>query len=245
MNPSRLTVSSCALLAVLLPCSGGTQAADGGPDPSADPRFAPAAEQARREGEKVFKWILINGNQPKRPAQSSAAEPAAPAAKRSANAPTDKPPEPARATPSPERRARAATAAASASRGLSSEETATASVPWDPAPAAPAPVPVPESNAALQTPVEPPEDERLVLVSQVEPEFPVLVIKRLQKGSVLISFEVQVDGTVKDPAVVKSTHPRLNAAAVAAVAQWKFKPLSRAQSTSVELSFDIGQALRD
>ena len=78
MSPSRFPVPSRALCgALILSAVAATPASGAQPDPSADPKFAPAAERAKQEGDKVYKWILINGVAPKRAAQASAAEPAA------------------------------------------------------------------------------------------------------------------------------------------------------------------------
>lgn len=53
-------------------------AAQADPDePKVDPKFESQAEKARREGEKVFKWIRLHSNSPQRPAQPMAAGAAA------------------------------------------------------------------------------------------------------------------------------------------------------------------------
>jgi TonB family protein len=85
------------------------------------------------------------------------------------------------------------------------------------------------------------EDEQLQLVKQVDPEFPRSMIERLEKGAVQVKFDVNPDGTVSSPSVVKTSHPRLNDAAIAAVSQWRFKPLHHKQTGIVELKFDLSQ----
>jgi TonB family protein len=97
--------------------------------------------------------------------------------------------------------------------------------------------------AAAAASVELAEDEPLILAHQVEPEFPVAIVRRLQKGSVLIRFEVQTDGSVSGAEVVKTSNPRLNSAALQAVNQWRFQPLQQPQAGNAELAFDVRQAL--
>lgn len=92
---------------------------------------------------------------------------------------------------------------------------------------------------ALAAAPEPDADEVLVMVSQVEPQFPRAVMLDLRKGTVRVRFEVQPDGSVSAPAVVSSTNVRLNRAALAAVAQWKFQPLREPQEGIVELGFNL------
>jgi TonB family protein len=249
MNPLRLKESSLALVSVLYLYAGVAQAADSGAGAAADSKFAPAAENAQREGDKVFKWILLNGTASKRPVPAAAPEPAASAARRTATPRTEGAAAPAKAAALPQRKTQAAVASApppppaSASR-VPAAQAAPVQAARSEAPAASASVPT-GTPATSPEPIEPPADEPVILVHQVEPEFPVAIVQRLQKGAVLVRFDVQADGSVNDPVVVKSTHPRLNAAAVAAVAQWRFQPLRRAQSASAELAFDIRQAQSD
>jgi TonB family protein len=98
------------------------------------------------------------------------------------------------------------------------------------------------ATAAAPQAAEPEEDQPLILLHQVDPEFPAAIVRRQKKGAVVVRFEVQVDGSVKQVEVTKSSNPRLNAAALAAVAQWRFEPLSRPQSASAELAFDLHQS---
>lgn len=92
---------------------------------------------------------------------------------------------------------------------------------------------------ALAAAPEPDADEALVMVSQVEPQFPRAVMLDLRKGTVRVRFDVLPNGTVSAPAVVSSTNVRLNRAALAAVAQWKFQPLRETQEGVVELGFNL------
>jgi TonB family protein len=271
---SRFPALPPPLLGLLLLWAGSIEAAPS-TDPVTDPKFAPAAERAQREADKVFRWILINGSQPKRSAPAEAAEPAAPAARRQAPRPkADEPRAATQGTKPPERlpaadqatpAGRAAATATSAPRASSPS----ASTPPAPAqagsrppgaaaraqvPAIAAPVPATASASATAQPqapdpaamaaaVKPVEDEPLILVHQVEPEFPAAILRRQPKGSVLVRFEVQTDGSVLGAEVVKTSNPRLNAPALQAVSQWRFQPLQLPQSGTAELAYDLRQML--
>ncbi|WP_457336439.1 TonB family protein, partial [Rhizobacter sp. P5_C2] len=93
---------------------------------------------------------------------------------------------------------------------------------------------------ALATAPEPEaEQETLVMVSQVEPQFPRAVMLDLRRGTVRVRFDVMPDGSVSAPNVVSTTNVRLNRAALAAVGQWKFQPVREAQEGVVELGFNL------
>ncbi len=93
---------------------------------------------------------------------------------------------------------------------------------------------------AVLTPVTvvAPKVLKLELVSSVEPDFPARLMRQLGKGSVVVNFEVRPDGTVARTEVVSSPHSGLNAAAQAAVAAWRFKPISETMPGVVELTFE-------
>lgn len=83
------------------------------------------------------------------------------------------------------------------------------------------------------------EDEPLVLEHQVEPDFPGTLVRQLHRGKVQVRFTVRPDGTVEQPEVVSSSHRRMNAPALDAVAQWRFKPVRQARLGVVELGFSL------
>ena len=72
-----------------------------------------------------------------------------------------------------------------------------------------------------------------------DPQFPQNLLRSLRKGQVRVHFMVQPDGSVAEPTVVTSSNARLNAAALAAVVQWRFAPLHQAQPGAVDLGFDL------
>ncbi|MGH8400086.1 MAG: energy transducer TonB [Gammaproteobacteria bacterium] len=82
----------------------------------------------------------------------------------------------------------------------------------------------------------------LVLIQRVEPNYPRRAYQQHIKGSVTVSFTVQPDGSVSDPAVT-SAQPRrgiFDEEAMRAIVKWKFKPIPVATQTSVTLVFKPG-----
>lgn len=97
----------------------------------------------------------------------------------------------------------------------------------------------PGAFAATSPPLTDDANEPLTLISGGEPEFPTSVMRRLRKGAVQVSFEVQPDGSVSNAAVVQTPHDSLNAAALKAVAGWRFRPADGMRSAVVDLGFDL------
>jgi TonB family protein len=83
-----------------------------------------------------------------------------------------------------------------------------------------------------------PKVTKLELVTSIEPEFPARLVRQLGKGSVTVTFDVRPDGTVSRTEVTSSSHRGLNEAAQAAVAAWRFKPISETLPGVVELKFE-------
>ena len=63
-------------------------------------------------------------------------------------------------------------------------------------------------------------------------------MRQIGKGSVVVRFDVRPDGTVARTEVTSSSHRGLNEAASAAVAAWRFKPISETLPGVVELKFE-------
>jgi TonB family protein len=223
---------------------------------------AAALERAKRDADKVFKWIMIHSDKPRK---SAAAEPpkaeakpaAAPATTTAAAAPraaakpkVDDSPIVERVTP----------ISASAAPGAAARPAGTAVAALAPRPA-PASAALPpqlsasDADLALATAsaaagrtaapstdtseLAEDDEEELVLLKQVQPEFPAMVVRQLLKGAVQVRFEVKPDGEVGQTEVVKTSSNRLNSAAMRAVAQWKFQPVKKAQHAIVELAFNV------
>jgi protein TonB len=84
-----------------------------------------------------------------------------------------------------------------------------------------------------------PAIETLTPLARAEPQFPQNLLRSLRKGQVQVQFTVLPDGSVDTPIVLASSSPRLNSSVLAAVTQWRFAPLTKAQSAVVEVGFDI------
>jgi TonB family protein len=262
----RFSPRTLCLALLALGLTGAWQAAhaQAASAPAGKEDSAPS-ERAKREAENVFRWIMIHSDKPRKTRDGKDDKPAAPAPAPVANAP--KPAQAARvakagegsaegavAAPAPAIRAAAAPAAqalpvsnvdheaarmsnnaAALARGNGSAVGNAAAngggrtaMPDAAAPPALAAAPEPE-----------PEQESLVMVSQVEPQFPRAVMLDLRRGTVRVRFDVMPDGTVAAQTVVSSTNVRLNRAALAAVGQWKFQPVRETQEGIVELGFNL------
>jgi TonB family protein len=193
------------------------------PPPAAASDGAPS-ERARRDAEKVFQWIRIHSDKPRKAAtttpvaaeRTTAQVPPKKAAKApDSAAPVTSPPAPVAAAP--------ARAGPGPGLGLA-----------DPRRAAPLP---PAEAAKAAAPVE--EDDLLHAIHRTEPEFPPRLMRTLGKGVVRVVFTVQPDGSVAQPRVLSTSHPRLAQTATATVLQWRFRPLRRAQEAVVDLGFDM------
>jgi protein TonB len=62
------------------------------------------------------------------------------------------------------------------------------------------------------------------LSSRVEPQYPEAARKARMEGVVILEAIITADGNVEDVRVLKSVNPLLDASAVRAVQQWKYKP---------------------
>src|SRR5688500_15787360 len=63
-----------------------------------------------------------------------------------------------------------------------------------------------------------------VVIKEVKPEYPKSVLKDKVQGSVRLAIHVKADGTVGKVRVSQPLDPRLDAEAVKAARQWRFKP---------------------
>lgn len=232
--------------------------------PKVDPKFEAHEDKARREAAKVFNWIRIHSEAPKRPAQSpadggkaTAALPKAPVAPAASERPkaTPAPAQAARppgpvalpSVPAPAPAQRPRTAAVPAAPDTAPAPAAAASVAPVAAPtvspsadeqAGSPPFPGTAASGAEQT-ADLVDDAPLVLVTSVEPEFPGVLTRRLRKGWVQVRLEVDTDGRVTEAEIAGSSHPRLNEPALAAVRRWVFRPPGQARQATAEIAFDL------
>lgn len=225
-------------LAMALTLSGGPGLAQDLGDLEAKAKLS-AAERAKRDADKVYQWIRFHADKaPAKPRAAPVAEAAAPI--RPAAAPAavrPAPPQPARPAlaqpqaepmPGPEQLP-VATAAP--------PEPVTQAVALAAQAASPAmPSPAVAALAAVPPAPEPPE-EPLRLIERVEPEYPAVLLRGRGSGSVLVQFQVQPDGSVQAPEVLKSSNQRLVASVLAAVARWRFAPISKTRVATVEVGF--------
>ena len=225
---------------------------------------APAAEmtpneRAQRDADKVFKWILIHSDKPRKagtardekrddkrdekPAVATRTKPAA------------RPAEPAPAAAAPvvaeavEPAGKAAAPVPEISTPLAVAAPAAATPP--PIDTALAPLASAATSAATSSttrvapaslPIPTPADdseETLQPLVRTDPKFPPSLLRTLGKGQVQVRFTVQPDGSVAEPSVVTMSDSRLRPAALAAVAQWRFAPLRKSQTGVVDLVFNL------
>jgi len=191
--------------------------------PIASAQTAPAdsapSERAQRDADKVRQMILMHADRPRkarteeRPAASIAATArAAPAGDVAA---TEAPRLAARVTePGP----------------LATQAAVPDLAPTPTVAVAPLPAMLPVATLAAR--------KKLELISGAEPAFPRRLVGSAANGSVRVAFDVLPDGSVTAVHVLRSPHPGLNAAAVAAVAQWRFQPVAERMSGATEFTFD-------
>jgi TonB family protein len=219
----------------------------GTPATSAPAAELTPAERAKRDAEKVFHWITIHGDKPRKPvaatptkdekpptvvrlkpqtpAATSTAAPAAPAL--AANLGAAPKPEAGASTVAVNTAAPLPTPAPAAD--VVAKNTTVSAPPSGPGPAAISSVPpAAVDDDAIDT---------LVPVTQSEPKFPINLVRTLRNGQVQVRFTVQPDGSVVEPVVVSSSNARLNPAALAAVLQWRFAPVHKPQQGVVDLGF--------
>lgn len=207
-----------------------------------------AAERAKRDADKVYQWIRFHADKGPAKAKTTAVAEAAPApapparptpGPTAAVKPAARPAEPAPvlASQAPEDEAMVGPelplVAASAAASEDGRVLALAVVPQ----AAAAALALPSSAAARPAAVAEPAEEPLRLIDRVEPEYPAVLLRGRGSGSVLVQFQVQPDGSVQAPEVLKSSNQRLVASVLAAVARWRFAPISKTRVATVEIGF--------
>jgi protein TonB len=243
---ARCVVALCAALGAT-----STTAQDAFPSAAA----ASAAEKAQKQADRTMYWIRVL-------AQSAAPRPAAvprPAAASTATA--------LKTAPAPERVRVAATLPARSSADIANAAPASvvvaASAATTPSLAAATGTGNVGGAGAMSTggldtgavaglaapalaatpidlpPVEEAPDPGLIMVRSADPEFPLSTMRRLRKGAVEVKFEVGPDGVVDVVTVMKTSSASLNAAAIEAVRQWRFKPTPRGHTAMVDLAFNL------
>ena len=211
------------------------------------------SERAKRDADKVFHWIMIQGDRTRK-APAAAAKESKDAKDVKDDRPAARPirvaaPEAAPARPKPDAIVAAGEPSspkpAGKPAGSPNETPAPATAPVA-APDAPtqddARVASIESHPGAAAPaVELTDDgpQGLVALAQPAPQFPINVMRTLRRGTVQVRFSVMTDGSVADLEVLNTTSSRLNAAALAAIGQWRFQPVSKMQTGVVEVGFNL------
>jgi protein TonB len=108
-----------------------------------------------------------------------------------------------------------------------------------PAAVAATPQPEPARVALAVAPLAPATPPvALELVSSVEPVLPDRVRRRMRRdGEVTLAFKVNPDGSVADLNVQASSDSALDAIALDAVRQWRYKPIAEARTHRLQLVF--------
>lgn len=247
---------------LLATCGGWAQAqTPATPTPAATGELSPA-ERAKRDADKVFHWIMIHSDKPRKakPEGKTDAHPEAKRDDRPAVAPTALRPSRPEGGAAPAAPANAAVAAApkdgehrksdvaaqpvAANAGDAKAASVATAAPTG-APAAVDAVAtqlasIPPSAAASEPASDDDDDATaLVPVKQEAPEFPGGLMRQLRKGLVQVRFDVLPDGSVSKTEVVKTSNRRLNEIAMATVGQWRFQPLHKPKTATVELGFNL------
>ena len=85
-----------------------------------------------------------------------------------------------------------------------------------------------------------PREVTPTVVKEVKPVYPPIAFSAGVEGSVEVEATIGTDGTVIDAHVVRSI-PLLDEAAVEAVRQWKFTPVGKPRTVTIELMFTKGR----
>lgn len=223
--------------------SVGASAAAGAAQTSDAIEAAEAMKRARRMAENPYRWIKIHGDTKSKPepVKAEAAKPRAPTEPATAEAPRPAPrPSVSTATTAPQE-----VVPPRATSAVENKVTAPAEAPT-PAPVAtpavavvpPASAPAPiQTAAASPTPDDTDDDVELKPISTPPPEFPRELRNSVRTGRVTVAFTVQPNGAVGETSAESSTNRRLSRAALDAVKQWKFEPLTSAVTYKVEFDF--------
>jgi periplasmic protein TonB len=84
-----------------------------------------------------------------------------------------------------------------------------------------------------------------VLIKEVKPLYAGSALAERQQGQVLLALRVERDGTVGKVRVTKHLSRELDAAAIAAARQWRFKPGTKnGRPVAVETAAEMTFALR-
>jgi TonB family protein len=207
------------------------------------------SERAKRDADKVFHWILIQGDRTRKAPASGAKD--GKDTKDAKEAKDERPAAKAIKLAAPEvgaPRLKEATVAAAepvnpkAAGKLAAGAAPSAELAVDAHKAEDARLARAEPVHGVAAPAVEVSDEApqgLVAVAQPAPQFSINTMRALRRGNVQVRFSVLTDGSVANLEVLNSTSPRLNAAALEAIGQWRFQPISKVQTGAVEVGFNL------
>ena len=83
-----------------------------------------------------------------------------------------------------------------------------------------------------------------VAIKEVKPAYPKAALKDKKEGTVLVAIEVLPNGKVGTASVTQSLSPALDAEALKAAKQWRFKPATKdgkavKVETTLEMTFTV------
>ena len=216
-----------------------TEGASAAPGATQTPDAIEAAEamkRARRLADNPYRWIKIHSNNQRKP-ESVKPEPVKAEAPRPAPRPSVSPAAAvAREAIAPSVPAQVVNNVTSPTEALTpvvAPLTAASAVEA----AVPASAPALAQTAAASAPPENADDVELKPISTPPPEFPRELRNFVSNGRVTVAFTVQPNGRVGATSAESSTNRRLSRAALEAVSQWTFEPISSAVTYKVEFDF--------
>ncbi len=234
--PLALALSAVATALLTLAQPAAAQASE----PATEAPKSESLERAQKAADSVFRWIKLNaqaGANREKPAPAAA--PAPVPVRKPAPAPvasTPKPP-PVTAPAQPPAAALAAAPSPAPSAAVAAE-SAPLVASAAPTPTLDAPLAAAAAEPPASAPEEEDDDEPLKLLSQVEPVIPRQLLQSgFRRDLVQVRFTVGLDGKVQQAEVMKAHNRRLGNAAVEAVKQWRFAPISKAREVGVEFAF--------
>ncbi len=198
------------------------------------------SERAKRDAAKVFNFIKFHAVRAKSAPVSAPVAATAAAAVVAANPPAAVPDRNrvSDAAPSPKIAIRETVAPVeappSAATVVVEAQPGTSLPPQSEPPAAAAPAPTVAAPVVAEPEPEP-ELVELKLVHHVLPELP--RGNNLRDGTVRVRFTVEVDGRVSKATAAEGVARRLAMAAVRAIEQWRFEPVSQSQEVEVDIDF--------
>jgi len=79
----------------------------------------------------------------------------------------------------------------------------------------------------------------LSLLKRVQPVYPRMLEAARVPGTVVLDAIIHRDGTIGDITILKSSHPEFSRAAIAAVKQWRYSPLTYEGVLTVTVNFTL------